>query len=110
MLVYSAQMVYVKRTNIKRKKSCLVFKGTQCKRYAVNGMVMQSVTIAMLCRFYGFSIKEVLSMTLRLFAGMLAEIGEVLKIELGDNGDRPTSLTGEAGFQLARRVFPRGRK
>ncbi len=50
-------------------------------------------------------------MTLRQFVTMLDEMGNVMKMELGNPDEKEqTSLTGEQGFQLARRVFPRGRK
>lgn len=67
--------------------------------------------IAMLCRFYGFSLAEVMAMTIRQFMGMLEQAGEVLKMECGDNkNEQETSLTGEQGFALAQRIFPRGKR
>ena len=50
-----------------------------------------------------------MSMTLRLFSGMLSEISEILKMETGDGGNTPTSLTGNQGMALAQRIMPRGR-
>ena len=50
-------------------------------------------------------------MTLRQFAGMLNEISNVLKMELGgDDKGESTSLTGQPAAALAQRIFPRGRK
>jgi len=66
-----------------------------------------------MCRFYGFELDKVMAMTLRRFAIMLNEIGNVLELELGgdsDSGQKETSLTGDAGFALAKTIFPRGRK
>ena len=63
----------------------------------------------MLCRFYGFSIAEVMAMTLRQFSCMLSEMGEILRMETGGE-KKEASLTGDAGFRLAQTVFPRGRK
>ena len=65
--------------------------------------------IAMLCRFYGFSLAEVMTMTIRQFMGMLEQLNEVLKLEYGE-GKEETSLTGEQGFALARRIFPKGKR
>ena len=48
-----------------------------------------------------------MAMTLRQFVGMLEQMTEIQKIEYG--GDKETPLSGEAGFALARRIFPRGR-
>lgn len=49
-------------------------------------------------------------MTLRAFVTMLDEMGNVLKMELGTSDEKEgTSLTGEQGFNLAKRIFPRGR-
>ena len=62
-----------------------------------------------MCRFYNFSLQDVMNMTLRQFGGMLEEIANVLKMETGD-GDTPASLTGNQGFALAQRIFPRGRR
>jgi hypothetical protein len=64
--------------------------------------------IALLCRFYGFSLSEVMSMTIRQFIGMAQQISEVQKIEMGEN--KEASLSGDAGFALARRILPRGRR
>ena len=52
-----------------------------------------------------------MAMTLRQFSILLHEIGSVLKLEMGsDDEQKETSLTGDAGFELAKRIFPRGRK
>ena len=66
----------------------------------------------MLCRFYGFSINEVMRMTLRLFHIMLNEIGTILKMESGgdDEPEKNVPLTGNAGFALARQLLPRGKR
>lgn len=68
-----------------------------------------ATAIAMLCRFYGFSLAEVMSMTIRQFMGMLEQVNEILKLEYGENKEA-ASLTGEQGFALAQRIFPRGRR
>ncbi len=64
-----------------------------------------------MCRFYsGFSLSDVMAMTLRQFSIMLNEIGNVLKLEMGsDDEQKETSLTGDAGFNLARTIFPKGK-
>lgn len=64
--------------------------------------------IAMLCRFYGLGLNEVMSMTISQFMGMLEQIGEILKLECGEEKEE-VSLTGEQGFSLARRIFPKGK-
>jgi len=64
----------------------------------------------MLCRFYGFGLDKVMGMTLRVFTIMTGEIGNILKMEHGGNIEKEEGLTGDAGFALAQRIFPRGRK
>jgi len=64
--------------------------------------------IALVCRFYGFSLKEVMDMTLVQFIAIAQQIEEVSKIEMGEEKEE-TSLSGNAGFNLAKRIFPRGR-
>ncbi|KKN71431.1 hypothetical protein LCGC14_0421530 [marine sediment metagenome] len=48
-------------------------------------------------------------MTLRVFNSMIDEMATILKMESGEE-EEPTSLTGEAGFQLAKRMFRKGKK
>jgi len=62
-----------------------------------------------MCRFYGFEFDEVMAMTLRQFSILLNEIGNVLKLECGEENDKsaPQGLTGEQGFKLAKTLFPR---
>ena len=70
-----------------------------------------STAIAMLCRFYGFSISEVLSMTLRLFNTMLNEVGVILRMEHGSDEPKENKpMTGNAGFALAQTLIPKGRR
>ena len=47
-------------------------------------------------------------MTMRQFIAMIEQVVIIQKLELGDDKNE-TSLTGDAGFALARRIFPRGR-
>lgn len=49
-------------------------------------------------------------MTFREFSGLLEEMGTILKMEMGEEVEEPTSLTGEPGFALARRIFPKGKR
>ncbi len=65
--------------------------------------------LALVHRFYGFSVSEVDSMTLKEFTGKLMEIGNITKLEMGDDGKQETPLAGDAGFKLAQTMFPRGR-
>jgi len=51
-----------------------------------------------------------MGMTLRVFTIMTGEIGNILKMEHGGNIEKEEGLTGDAGFALAQRIFPRGRK
>ena len=62
-----------------------------------------------MCRFYGFGLESVMSMTIRQFIAMLEQITEVQKMELGDVKNE-TPLTGDAGFALAQQILPRGRR
>lgn len=64
----------------------------------------------MVCRFYGFSLGDMMAMTLRQFGIMLNEISNILKLEVGDDEQKETSLTGNAGFNLARTILPRRKK
>ena len=49
-----------------------------------------------------------MAMTLRQFAIMLNEIGNILKMEVGeDDEQKEVSLTGEPGMRLAKTLFPR---
>ncbi len=51
-----------------------------------------------------------MAMTLRQFSIMLNEIGNILKLECGEEGsDKPASqgLTGKQGVRLAKTLFPR---
>lgn len=64
---------------------------------------------ALLHRFYGFSISEVDAMTIREFTEKLMEIANITKMELGGDDKQETSLTGNAGFALAKTLFSRGR-
>lgn len=48
-------------------------------------------------------------MTLRVFNSMIEEMGTILRMEAGEE-EESTSLTGEAGFQLAKRVFKKGKR
>ena len=50
-----------------------------------------------------------MTMTLRQFLAMLEQIAEVMKIENGDTKTE-TSLGGDAGWALAKRILPRGRR
>jgi hypothetical protein len=61
----------------------------------------------MLCRFYGFSLTEVMNMTIRQFMAMIEQAAEISKLEYGEE-KQETSLTGDQGIALAKRVFPRG--
>jgi len=61
-----------------------------------------------MCRFYGFAFDKVMAMTIRQFIAMLEQIAVIQKIEFGDD-KQETSLTGDAGFALAKTIFPRGR-
>jgi len=63
--------------------------------------------IAMLCRFYNFSLTDVMSMTIRQFIGMIEQASEISKLESGE--EKEVSLTGEQGAVLAKRMFPRGK-
>lgn len=47
-------------------------------------------------------------MTIRQFVAMLEQITEIQKMEMGDDKTE-TSLSGDAGFALAKTIFPRGR-
>jgi hypothetical protein len=49
-----------------------------------------------------------MDMTLVQFVAVLQQIEEVSKIEMGDE-KQETSLSGNAGFALAKTMFPRGR-
>lgn len=59
-------------------------------------------------RFYGYSLEAVMAMSIRQFVGMLEQMAEVQKMEIGDTKNE-TSLTGDAGFALAKQILPRGR-
>jgi hypothetical protein len=61
-----------------------------------------------MCRFYGFGLNAVMAMTLRQFVSMFEQIAEVQKMEFGED-KKETSLTGDAGFALAKTLFPHGR-
>lgn len=63
---------------------------------------------ALLCRFYGFSEKEVLAMTIKKFNGMMKQAGIISKMESGEDKEEG-SLTGEQGAMLAQRIFKRGK-
>lgn len=60
-----------------------------------------------MCRFYGLSLAEVMIMTLRIFNVMLSEIATITKLEMGD-AKTEESLSGEAAFNVAQRMFKRG--
>ena len=49
-----------------------------------------------------------MAMSIRQFVGMLEQMAEVQKMEIGDTKNE-TSLTGDAGFALAKQILPRGR-
>jgi len=68
-----------------------------------------STSIALICRFYGFALKDVMAMTIRQFVAMFEQIAEIQKMEFGDDKNE-TSLTSNAGFALAQRILPRGRR
>lgn len=53
-------------------------------------------------------MNEVMDMTLVQFVGFLQQIGEVSVIENGDAKEE-TPLSGDAGFAMAKQLFPRGR-
>ncbi len=72
--------------------------------------------ICFLLRFYKGSVswKDVWErMTIRHFNVMFNEITNLLEIEFGDNENKekskPVSLTGKKGFELAKRLFPKGK-
>ncbi len=48
-------------------------------------------------------------MTIRQFIAMLEQVAEVQKMEMGGDDKQETSLSGDAGFALAKTIFPRGR-
>jgi hypothetical protein len=50
-----------------------------------------------------------MDMTLVQFAAVLQQIEEVSKLEMGGDDKQETSLAGDAGFALAKTLFPRGR-
>ena len=60
-------------------------------------------------RFYGFSISEVDNMTMKEFTNKLTDIATITKMEMGDDGKKDTSVSGDAGFAMAKQLFPRGR-
>lgn len=64
---------------------------------------------ALVHRFYGFSVSEVDAMTMKEFTDKLMEIANITKLEMGGDDKKETSLSGDAGFALARTIFPRGR-
>jgi hypothetical protein len=52
-----------------------------------------------------------MGMTLRVFGAMVEEMGKILKMESGEEEEKSQgrSLTGEAGFVQAKRMFKRGK-
>ena len=63
---------------------------------------------AIVARFYGFQPSEIDAMTLKKFTTWLKEVAIVQKMEFGE-GKEETSLDGDAGFAMAKQLFPRGR-
>ena len=63
----------------------------------------------MVCRFYNFSFDKVLSMTMRTFNIFLHEMSVIIKMENGGEEKKNESLTGNAGFALAKTIFPKGK-
>ncbi len=70
-----------------------------------------TTAIALACRFYGFSFKEIMDMTLQQFVIMLKEIGHIIKLEGGTySSTQPRALTGDAATKFGQQMFGKGKK
>ena len=71
------------------------------------------MAIAIMLRFYngGLSFDDIMGMTLRQFDTLWECIAEINKLENADSSEHTsqpsTSMTGAAGFEIAKRVLPR---
>ena len=66
--------------------------------------------VALVCRFYGFSLQEVMNFTVRQFTILLREIGKILSMESGSGSSQPRVLTGEIAHKTAMRMFGKGKR
>ena len=64
----------------------------------------------MLCRFYGFSIKAVMDLTLRQFYIMVTQINKIVKLETGagETGTNRQTLTGRQAAMVSKQLFTKG--
>ena len=60
--------------------------------------------VALVCRFYGFSLDAVMAMTLRQFAGLLFEVAVILKMEYGGDTKKSRAGSVEMTKELAQRI------
>ena len=64
-----------------------------------------TTAIAFLCKYYSFSFKDVMNLTLIQFQIFLHEAGIINKLESGEKEEIP--LTGKAGAIAAMHLLPR---
>ena len=60
----------------------------------------------MLCRYFNFGLDFVLDQTMRAFTIMMDEMQRINRMEMGTENE-PASVTGETGFNVAKRIFPK---
>lgn len=66
-----------------------------------------TTAVAMLMRFYGMSLDNVMELTIEQFTCLLKESAAIMKMEFGGDDKKETSLTGNQGFALAQTLLPR---
>lgn len=65
----------------------------------------------MACRFFGFSIDDVMKLTLRQFGMVLKEMTIIMAMENGtEDKDKEVPLEGDVGFEAIKRMLPKGRR
>ena len=63
-----------------------------------------TTAIALLCRFYGFALSEVMNFTLRQFRILIDELAEIMKFE-NPSSTEPARLSSASQHKLAMRMF-----
>ena len=64
-----------------------------------------TTSIALLCRFYSFSLEQTLMLTIRQFIIMMHEIEVIIELETGSSVSSPHVLAGEKMHKYAMKHF-----
>ena len=65
------------------------------------------MAIALICRFYGFNLNDVMSLTITQFGIFMNQMGKIVKMEMGGGASEPRVLTGAAAKKIASRLYGR---